>query len=273
LQTTAAGACGIGFWCGIALLAAANSLLVVLTVLAWLFLRDIKTARGSGLRFVPRSMVAAAVCAGVLAPYLYRNYTQVHPGVFLSLNSGINLLIGNSPGTRPDSGVEAALTRPLDKFAKGKTDYEANRIFTAMAIENIRSDPAHYTALYFRKVLHGFDNSAATRTLGRSPVKTAVLWSYALFVWGGFVLLLYGCWRGDRSIKRVLSVNLKPVNIILWVVAAAYVVNIAGAALFFTRIRFRMPGDILLAVFSAIGWYCVADRWLKFRASAEHTPK
>jgi hypothetical protein len=78
-------------------------------------------------------------------------------------------------------------------------------------------------------------------------------------------------WNQDERLARLLTTSLTILRFVTVLVAVAYLANIAGSAICFTRIRFRLPGDILLAVFSAIAWYCVADRWLKFRSSAEHT--
>jgi hypothetical protein len=90
----------------------------------------------------------------LVAPYVYRNHVQVHPGAYLTLNSGLNLLLGNSPGTTPTSGVEVAIPDPF-AAGGGETEFMRNEFYREAAMANLRSDPMRYLLLYGAQVRPG----------------------------------------------------------------------------------------------------------------------
>jgi hypothetical protein len=106
-----------------------------------------------------------------------------------------------------------------------------------------------------RKFAQGFSNSVITATHGSNRTQSAVLWGYMLLVWLGvwfaFRELRGASASGDPMATRLLLLSS--------VVLICYVVNIAGYAVYFTRLRFRLPLDVALTLVAAIGWYLRID--------------
>jgi hypothetical protein len=95
-----------------------------------------------------------------------------------------------------------------------------------------------------------------TATHGPSTVQSAVLWSYMLLIYVG----VYFAARYARRIpasdrESQFPVGTRPLVLLIVLVVVCYVVNIAGYAVYFTRLRFRLPVDLALTIVGAIGWY------------------
>ena len=248
-------AVAVGLLLGVSLLSAASALFSFVPLLAFLAIEDLRSLRRGGLWQAYRAALACAVAALVIAPYMYRNHVHVHPGAYLTLNSGINLLLGNSPTTTPTSGVDVAIPDPA-AAGHGGSEFTRNKFYSEVARDNLRSEPGRYALLYVRKFLQGFSNSVVTATHGPSRVQSAVLWSYMLLIYVG----VYFAARNARRIpasdrESQFPVGTRPLVLLIVLVVVCYVVNIAGYAVYFTRLRFRLPVDLALTIVGAIGWY------------------
>ncbi len=253
----------IGAITGASLLAAAPSvfsLWPVFLVLAW---EDWQSFRARRALDAYRLALAVLVLFACLVPYLVRNARSVHPGLYLSLNSGINLLFGNSPGTTPTSGVNvdlSAYTRP-----PGESEYDANRRLTQAAVSNIQKSPGHYGRLFVRKCLVGFGNVVETFTHGKSLPATITLQTYMAIVWIGTGILVVLLFRWRSAKEWPWAVEPSFVRIFVPLVLFAYLSTVAGYAVFFMRLRFRLPVDIALCVIAAIGWAIQAQLFFRRR--------
>ena len=249
-------AMGLGALLGVSLLAAASSLFSFLPLLAMLALEDLRSLRRGAAWQAHRAALACVIAALVIAPHMYRNHVNVHPGAYLTLNSGLNLLLGNSPTTTPSSGVKTGVPDPF-AAGQGDSEFARNKFYSETARNNLRSEPQRYAGLYVRKLIHGFSNTVDTATHGRSNVQTALLWAYMIVVWIGVCLVII---RG-RGISTTDALG-EPRSLVLLalIVLTCYVANIAGYAVYFTRLRFRLPMDVALALVSAVGWYLQFSR-------------
>ena len=250
----------LGVLAALSLLASAPALFwfaPIVCLLAWEDLQSLRSkTRGPRLRFSVMA-ITLVVCVG---PYVLRNARDVHPGIYLSLNSGINLLLGNSLGTTPTSGVAVDLSgyRPTQP---NESEYDSDRRLTQSALANIRTNPRHYESLYFRKFLAGFSNRVETVTHGKSAAGTWVLECYMALVWLGvgilFLALFFGTQRragdGSPAVARLFFV----------LILSAYLLTILGYSVFFMRLRFRLPVDLPMALGAVIGWALLASKRLR----------
>ena len=150
-------------------------------------------------------------------------------------NSGNVLLLGNSENTTRNSGIRVDISDYKSR-ARSLNEIDRNRFFTERAIENILSDPSRSATLYIGKFLNWFnvDPNLATRDQ-QSRLQVVVLTaSYTALI--GFLLLRLWYTR-----KRGLS-DSEALSLLFYVSAAA------AYAVFFTRIRFRVPFDLLLVL-------------------------
>lgn len=244
---------GLGAAFSLSLYASSISLFVFFPILAaygWRLL----SFPGGVLRGWSLAIVSGTLaCTLLLGPYLWRNHTKVHPGIYFSLNSGMNLLLGNSPETTATSGVHVSSANKSRAASVHLGEYESNRILVQKALENIKSNPAHYAVLYLKKFFCGFNNSAdtCTDTPSGSKIKTALAWIVYVVLAGGALLGFRSVWKGAPGFSAQQTELLR---VVFLVIAVAYLMNIAGYAIFFTRLRFRVPLDLLLALPAAFGY-------------------
>lgn len=183
--------------------------------------------------FISRSALFLLCMAMVIAPWSIRNARLFGGIVPVSTNSGINLLLGNSENTGPNSGVRVDLSR-YEQEVTGMDEFAKNERFSQQAISWMRANPRAAARLYFLKVINYFNFRAELATKGeQSPVKDAVMFlSYYPLLFIAIIRLL-ACRRYRLSRAEAL----------LYVL---YFGNALTSAIYFTRIRFRIPFDALL---------------------------
>jgi len=214
--------------------------LLILTVPSFFFLPVLLAAwtvyegrfRGRAIR---RAAVIGLAAACVLLPWQIRNARVFGQFVFVSTNGGINLLLGNSPGTTAGSGVNVNLDT-WHAEARGLDEVARDRFYRHAAMDWIRANPRRAFALYVRKLAHHFHFRNRLHTAGEhSPARDVVMaLGYGLLI--GLVLV------------RLVASRRVPLTRTERFILALYLVNAAFAALFFTRIRFRLPLDWLLTI-------------------------
>jgi len=196
----------------------------------------------------PRFRRAAifSVCAVLaIAPWTLRNFIQLGSWIPVSTNGGINLLLGNSPSTTPDSGVNVDITRYLQQ-AKGMNEVEQDRFFRQCALAFIRQNPAEAAKLYLKKAASyfSFRNRVYTATESSGTRDAILFLTYYPLLLAALIRLLY---------RRRYPMDLTEGFLYL-----LYFGNALLSAIFFTRIRFRIPFDALLmalvAIFASRAW-------------------
>jgi hypothetical protein len=162
-----------------------------------------------------------------------RNYAVLNSFVFVSSNVGTNLLYGNSENTTPNAGSSVDISRYLAQTA-GMNEIERDSYYRRQAFEFIQENKSKVLELYLFKVLNYFNyrNELVTKSEA-SPAKDA----FMLLTYGPLLLLF--CIR-ILMFKRFAITDLE------WLFIALYLSNAFFQALFFTRIRFRLPYDFLL---------------------------
>jgi len=190
-----------------------------------------------------RNLLAVVVFGGcsaiAIAPWMVRNYQTFHAVVPLATNGGINLLLGNSEHTRANSGVNVDLTAYADQ-AKSMSEVEQNKFYTRSAVAWATAHPAQAAALYVQKVLNYFNYRAELATQQSNAWAKDLLMAATYFP-----LLAVAVWR-------LLKARAIPLSRTEKFILMLYLGNALVSAVFFTRIRFRVPFDGLLLVFVAI---------------------
>jgi hypothetical protein len=156
----------------------------------------------------------------------------------VSSNSGFNLLLGNSPGTRSNVGVNVDLSA-YQSEAEGLGEIARDRYFRMKAIQFVRSNPREAAKLYCLKVLNYFNfrNELATRSEASPMRDYTMLLTYGPLL-AMFCIRCVACKRWPFSAWELLLV-------------ALYLGNAIFSGVFFTRIRFRIPFDIVPLLFAS----------------------
>lgn len=176
------------------------------------------------------------LCAGavlMVGAWTLRNVFVFHHIFFVSTNSGVNLLLGNSPNAGADTGVSVDIAQYTAQASR-LPEVAQNAYYQHEAISWIIHDPASAAHLYTQKLLNFFNssNELATQGVGSSLQGAVLTASYALL--GILLIVRLTLWR--RIPWRSLTT---------WCLAM-YFLGALESAVFFTRVRFRGPFDLLL---------------------------
>jgi hypothetical protein len=202
--------------------------------------------RWRSLRLATLMVVAAAL---LVLPWTVRNYLTFHVIVPVSANNGTNLFIGNSPATTPNSGITANVVPLCKAVHSGMTEYGYDSAMRQCAVDWITQNPAAAARLYVGKVLNYFNYRNEMATAGES-----VRWRDGLSFLTYYPLLLI-------TLVRLALARRYPVSRTELLVCGLYFLNALASALFFTRLRFRIPFDFLLiAVNAAFLMRCLGAR-------------
>jgi hypothetical protein len=213
----------------------------------------------SGIRrpaFRP-TVLMMCVAAAVVVPWTVRNYVQFKLFVPISTNNGSNLFIGNSPITTPNSGRTTDIV-PLCKGAQAATtEYEFDGAMGKCARDWISKNPAAAAWLYVGKVVNYFNyrNEMATAVEGARWRDWVVFATY-------YPLMLIALVRLALARRAPLS----RAEILIYLL---YFANALISAIYFTRLRLRIPFDFLLiAVSAAFVARCWSSWWQERAAGA-----
>jgi hypothetical protein len=229
---------GLGY--GILILAIPYFMLMLPVLLAYvLFRRDLQR-----LTRVRSTILFAGAAALIVMPWTIRNYLDFHAIIPVSANGGWNLFIGNSPDTTPNGSVDAVNAISLCKRLRpGMSVIEIDRAVGKCAMDWITENPLSAGKLYVGKVINYFNfrNELATKNVATS-------WSDWLLFVTYYPLLLV-------VIARAALFRRFPYNKTEALIYILYFANAFFSAIYFTRIRFRIPFDFLLIAVAA-GFLC-----------------
>ena len=218
-------------------------------VLAWLVWRWRRPALRS-------AAVLAVAAVFVVGAWSLRNYRLFDSFVFVSTNSGVNLLVGNNELATPASGVNVDLSR-YEKVGQQMQELPEDLYYREEAVAWILDNKARALRLYLGKVLHYFAYRERLATRGETRwTRDAVM----LASYGSLLLALLG----RLALHRRFA--LKPEERLL---LAIYLGSAFFMAIFFTRIRFRLPLDPLLIALVALFLARLLAEGLRGRSTSE----
>lgn len=187
-------------------------------------------------KFVLYIVVIAAICIG---GWSTRNYVIMGHFIPFSTNGGINLLIGNSPHTTPNAGVTVDISAYRSETV-GMDEYEIDRYYRRSAVEWLRENPKEFVKLYILKLFNWFNFRNILATKSQSAFwKDAIMFIsyYSILI---CVCIRLGCYRSYPLRREEIAI------------LSTYVTAAAIYAIFFTRVRFRIPFDPFLLASASI---------------------
>lgn len=199
---------------------------------------------------LPWRRLAAFALVSLLPVALWsaRNSRVFGAFVFISTNSGENLLVGNNENATPNSGTTVDIST-YRQTASALDEVSRDRYYRRQAWVYIRQHPLSALRLYLLKVLTYFHyrNNLVTTSETSTLRDVVMLLTYA-------PLLLLGAWR----LVAAWRFPLRPLD---WLWGGIYVASAFATALFFPRIRFRLPFDYFLISLDA----AFLARWLEMK--------
>jgi hypothetical protein len=175
----------------------------------------------------------------VILPWTMRNYAQFGTLVFVASNSGLNLLLGNSENTTPNGGVNVDIAR-YEQAASTLDEIERDAYYRDAALRFMRDHKVRTMTLYFQKLLNHFNyrNELWVRSEASRLQDLVMLLTYGPLLCAALIRI---------ALLRVY--RLHKIELLFLIL---YLIHGISTALFFTRIRFRVPFDLLLIGIVAI---------------------
>jgi 4-amino-4-deoxy-L-arabinose transferase-like glycosyltransferase len=218
---------------GIQILTSPSFIFVLVLFMAW----PIWTLRSA--RSLTLAVVFLLGTVFVILPWTARNYHVFGKFALISTNSGWNLLLGNNELTGPTTGANI-VPPDYEKLQKGLDEVQRDSLYSRMALDFIMNNKMQSVKMYFLKFANYFistDELATSSELGRFR------WYVLQFTYGPLLLLLL------VRLLMVRSFALQPPEMLM---LAIYVGSALFFSIYFTRIRFRVPYDLLLIGLDAI---------------------
>ncbi|WP_083472474.1 glycosyltransferase family 39 protein [Kibdelosporangium phytohabitans] len=194
-----------------------------------------------------RKAIVVLLVAAAIIPVLWCVRNAVVMGSFIpvSTNNGVNLLLGNNPDATGSSGTSVDVSA-YERRAKelDLDEVGIDKFYSDQAVEWIKANPGAAANLYAAKVAHNFAYSDTLKTEGQGASDLLAALSY-------YPLLALALLRVMVSKRFPLH---RVDKLCLW----AIVLNVLLLAVFFTRIRFRVPLDeltIILAASTVVAWW------------------
>jgi len=241
-----------GLACGALILTTPVVLLLFPLMVIWLF--------HVSPRWLPHAVVFCMVSGGLVSSWTVRNYLAFDAFVPVATSSGYNLLAGNAPNARYNTSLNVRFPEHVYAEITGKSEVERNDIMTEAAFAEIARDPDRFWRLYAAKFAHWFHFSnrllsdevlkdgAAPVSVGAREVILGA--SYALVIAGPLLLRL-------AFIRRYPFRRIELLFLAFWIGAGLIY------ALFFTRVRFRLPFDWLIISSNAIFLTAMLENWVR----------
>ncbi|MDA3874439.1 MAG: hypothetical protein PF795_10835 [Kiritimatiellae bacterium] len=193
-------------------------------------------------------LIFGCVAGAVVVPWTIRNYLHFDAFIPVSTNSGISLLAGNSPGVTGSSGVNDYLIERI-RYHEGLSEVDTANAYTKEALDWIKGNPKDAFTLYLKKVLNYFNyrNDLYIKQEGSGFTWFVIALTY-------YPLLLLALLRYTYTRTNLPS----PVE---WFFLLVYFGNSLLSAVFFTRLRFRVPFDFILIVLAAVSISILLTRY------------
>jgi hypothetical protein len=183
----------------------------------------------------------------VVSTWTIRNAVVFHEFVPVATSAGFNLASGNCSAARYNTSLDVRWAEDVYTKLTGKNEVQSNKILTEAGLSWISSHPGQAAWLYIGKFFHWFNYSnsllsdkAVEGGASKVPIKARDL----LLLVAYLPMLGIAIWRCTLAKRRPLS-PFESLSLVVYVGAGlAY-------AIFFTRVRFRLPVDWLLIALDA----------------------
>jgi hypothetical protein len=216
-------------------------LLLAPIVIAWLIWSRRATAR--------QALLVIAAIAALALPWAARNSVVFGAPAGLATSSGFNLLAGNGPYVRHDQATsDVRWPAGVRAQVAGRNELERDRILGEAALRWMRENPGAAARLYLRKLLYwfAFRNELASDRVLPGGSGAGPSWIRELVMLLGYGLLL------AILLLRLAFFRRQPLCALEALLLALYLGGGMAYAIWFTRIRFRLPFDWLLIAVDAM---------------------
>lgn len=179
-----------------------------------------------------------------------RNYAVFGSFVLVSSNAGHVFIVGNSENTAPNAGPNVDISKYTKEAERlNLNGVEQDAYYKSKAIEFILSHKKQAIKLYFQKLLNHFNyrNEVATKAEASSSKDLLMLATY------GPLLILF--------LIRIFLIKTFRLSSFEALLIGLYFAKAFFMAIFFTRIRYRLPFDFLLIGVVAIFFHNIFHRW------------
>jgi 4-amino-4-deoxy-L-arabinose transferase-like glycosyltransferase len=206
-------------------------ILAILVGWSWIYQQNRKSLQ------ILLTLVAACLVVGM---WSLRNFAVFHTFVFVTSNSGVNLLIGNSENTTPDGDWGIVDISSYELQAAGLDEIQQDHFYRDQAIHYILTHKIASLKMYFLKFLNFFNyrNEFVTKSETSKAREFLILMTYGPLLLAAIARLIFS-----------KTYNLSPFEILL---VSAYLADALVSAVFVTRIRYRIPFDYMLIMIVAI---------------------
>lgn len=182
-------------------------------------------------------------------PWTIRNYQIFNTFVFITTDGGKNLLLGNNENTTPNAGVNADISKHTTAVAASAMDEAAaDRYYRSAAVNWISSNKNDAARLYLLKLINHFNFRNDLQTTSESSVTRDIVLGASYLP-----LLLIFIFR----IVTLPWLRFSRFELFLIVMYLAWALIMA---VFFTRVRYRLPLDFLLIMVVTLFIYQVVAR-------------
>ena len=214
---------------GLLILAVPTFLLTLVVVLALARYFQILNWRDLAMTAVVASLVVGA--------WTVRNAVCFDRFIPIATNSGLNLLEGNNENATPLAAANVGMAPYYAEAARrGLDEFQSDTYFRTEALRWIEANPGRALILYFEKAANFFN----IINVYSPQIETEVPWWKQVALAAGYLLLLgLLLWR-LTDIKRFPLLPREKLFL------AVYILSAFTSAIFFTRIRHRLPYDYLL---------------------------
>lgn len=189
----------------------------------------------------------------IIGTWTTRNALCFHRFVPLTSNSGLNLLEGNNPQATPFAAASNAVMGSYYKQADdlGLDEFQCDYFYRQAALTWIKTHPGQAFVLYLGKVLNFFN----VVNVYTNQIHAEVSPGKQLVMAIGYLLLIgLLCWR-LAGFKRFPLVPREKLFL------TVYILSAFTSAIFFTRIRHRLPYDYLIIAIVALDLSRRLERW------------
>jgi 4-amino-4-deoxy-L-arabinose transferase-like glycosyltransferase len=221
----------------------------VLAILGWLAWRH---RSGEHRRRILHTLAIILFAVALLpTAWCIRNAMQLHAFVPVSTNNGVNLLLGNSEKITATSGPGGDISAYRQRAQQLDLDeVELDHFYRDEALNWIATHPTRAAELYLQKVIQNFSFRNELATTGQGSTAKDLVSALTFYPLLGLALL------------RVLMMRLRPLHTVeqaaLWLVIG----HVLLLAVFFTRLRLRMPLDGLTILLAASAVVLLLQRWV-----------
>lgn len=225
-----------GLACGFLILTVPVILLLFPFFFFWILLR-------SGQRRILHTGLFCLVSGLLVTSWTARNYLAFDAFVPVATSSGYNLMSGNAPNARYNTSLDVRWPEYVYTGLVGMNEVEANDYLTEAALQEMARDPQRTAILYVGKFLHWFQYS--NKLLSDEVLEEGAS-SVDVDTREIILLVTYCAVIALPLVARLLMLRHYPFRPVEILILCLWIGGGLAYAIFFTRVRFRLPFDWLL---------------------------